>query len=166
MTAPSTVHLSALVRDIVADAEDQATDALVSAVLDKVAGEDPDELFRQALPYVVREVRSQRPHRRQAPSGPQPRRPGRSAKVAAIREAWRAKLRDSVEVDDRHRRMALGDCGSAELAHAAAVSERLAEANAIKARTYRALAEALTEHGAPAVGKLPETVLRALLGDE
>lgn len=165
MTAPSTVHLSALVRDIVAAAEDQSTDALVSAVLDKVAGEDPVELFRQALPYVVREVRSQRPHRRVDPRPSSPS-SGRSTKVAAIREAWRAKLRDSVEVDDRHRRMALGDCGSAELAHAAAVSERLAEANATKARTYRALAEALTEHGAPAVGKLPETVLRALLGDE
>lgn len=166
MIAPSIVHLSALVRDIVADAEDQSTEALVAVVLDKVTGEDPAELFRQALPYVVREVRSQRPHRRLPPTAGQPSRPSRSTKVARVREAWRARLRDSVEISPEHRRKFLGDCTEADLAHAASVSDRMAEANAATARTYRQLATALAEHHAEFVGRLPETVLRSLLGDE
>jgi hypothetical protein len=92
-----------------------------------------------------------------------PGQPGRSAKVAGIRDWWSAELRKPFHVGEK-RWLALGDCGFDELMYAAAERRNHATRNAARAESLTGLASELAAAGVARVRDLPIEVLRAYLG--
>jgi hypothetical protein len=84
------------------------------------------------------------------------RRPGRSAKVTAIRESWPA-LRATIYTPGGQK--PFGECTSADLIFHAGLLERQAATFSRKAAYERELAAALDIHRVQQVGQLPAGVL-------
>ena len=97
-----------------------------------------------------------------APAKP---RPGRSAKVAAIRAAAHAWMQEVIHTSaDPREWKRVGDCGFSELMFAAASRREQARRTNAKAAEYEALAELVRVHGVQRVRDLPEHVLRGVGG--
>lgn len=129
----------------------------------KVAENMPDEEIRgvltEILPSYVRDMIAQRRIANPYLSGREARNAARSPKVAAIRDNWRAALRDRVHIGDGTWKM-FGDCTYGDLIAAAEERRTLARANAVKAQRYQELAELLAARGVTTVADLPDADLR------
>lgn len=164
-----------MIRDRIIEALDAAAGPVdVHEVARCVAAtiDDPREALAETLPALVRAVLVSRrhlgstdspaagqtspdAHRRRASGGG-----NRSAKVAAIREAWRARLNERYATGRGYVRVA--DLSPDEVAGLASASWGLAASNAAKAQRWEKTHAACAEHSVARVGDLPEVVLRDL----
>lgn len=115
-----------------------------------------------ARPVVLLERPSATPSMRLPAAAPKPA-PARSAKVAGIREWWRAELKNPIHVGEKQW-LPLGDCGFDELMFAAAERRDMAERNAARAKSFTRLAEAVRAAGVERVRDLPVNALSAHFG--
>lgn len=114
----------------------------------------------EALRVFVRQIISEdRPHGFTTPAP----RPGRSAKVAGIRDGWQRKLRARYATE--HEWKFLADCTHEDLIFIATDLDRKAAQNQAKARSFRGLAALLTDHGVERVRDLPPAAQMTALGD-
>lgn len=159
------------------DAGDSPDPAVIAElVAERISPEDRDAAFRQALRVYTQHVIVQA--RYSVRSGSHPPRDAQpslatrpdlngfaSAKQAAISADWQAQLRSPVSVDEHKRQWKFfGDCNVADLTVAAAIRDKLAHANQVRADEYRHFAELLKVHDVETVRELPESVLAASLG--
>lgn len=169
-------------RDIIRTTIDETAGAVdVHDIARTVAAkvDDPRDALAQTLPYFVREViisgrlktTPAADHERAdahaidvggggtTSEQAAPTRPTRSRKVAAIREAWRARLDERYATAEGYKRV--GDMTLTDLTGLARVNREMAAANAAKAAAWEKLAAALAEHGAATVGDLADDTLRS-----
>jgi hypothetical protein len=96
---------------------------------------------------------------------PPARRPGRSAKVAAIRESGPKWLRDRLNTGaDPREWKRIGDCSFTDLMFAAAQRRDQAARTSAAAERLERLAELVQAHGVDRVRDLPESVLAQVGG--
>lgn len=166
--------LGALMRDVyestaIADPRSFAKE------VDRLTPEDRlGEAYRQALPaYTSNWLTRQRgghtpahhPADEQDEGAPRAQvHSGRSGKVRAVREAWRARLHERLKFGPAPSDWKLlGDFTATDLEYAATVNDAMAAANIETAAWRRRLAALLTEHHADKVSALPDTVLADVL---
>lgn len=90
---------------------------------------------------------------------------GRSKKVEAIREAWRAVLRQRINIGPAPEDWKfLGDCGTEDLLFAETARRDLAARNLANADQLKGLRDLLAEHGKHHVRDLPDSVLAGYFG--
>lgn len=164
------LNLTALIRAVIDESDEVAPEAIAKLVLDRVKANQRADALRQALPALVRsEFLRGSPgfsptstparqgtvedHGTRAGGGPT------SSKVAAIREHWRAVLRQRIAVGDGEYRM-LSDCTALDLEAAAERRRQHATQTLARATQLDALAALVREHGVSTVGELPDTALR------
>jgi hypothetical protein len=134
---------------------------LASGVLDQLEPEDYRAALEQALPAFCRAVTAS--IRVPGPISP-PAAPNAmfSAKVAATRDWWQRRLDEDYEGADG--RKLLRDFTYDDLQHLADMLDRQAREKMARARGFRSLQMALTQHGVETVGDLPAEVLMPSLG--
>jgi hypothetical protein len=141
--------LKALAREVIDQDTSENLGQIIKEVRRRIPARAAGEALDQALaPFVHDMIR--RPWR---PAPPSP-----SAKVTAIREAWRRKLEEiRYTVDDDSIRR-LGDMTHADVIFVAEGLEVQARQNQARAAWMRSWAQAMTEHGAARVRDLPDDV--------
>jgi len=155
-------HLNALIDAALAEYGDPA--AATAAVLAQMSEADRADALALTLPaYVATRRATARPQAEanQFPASndrpPRPAAPRPSAKVAAIRDAWAARIeRDEYWVDGR--RIALADLTREQVLTVAASNRELAAKVEASADRLERVAAAMAEHGARTVADLPSEV--------
>ncbi len=163
MTGDGGFSLRAVTLAVLAGSVSEDRDQIIKEIEHRIPRKDVAEALRQALPAFVHSAGSNRwslpvP----APEG-RGRASGRSAKVAAIREAWRRHLEGRYTVEDGSLRR-LGDFGCDDLLFVASGLEVKARTNFARASSMKALAGKLAEHKAERVRDLPADVLAGFFG--
>ncbi|HEY5985169.1 MAG TPA: hypothetical protein VIV12_02120 [Streptosporangiaceae bacterium] len=137
---------------------------IAELVLAYIPGYLRAEALQQTLPVYIDRFLSE--ERSQSPLSPRSiASPGRSAKVAAIRDGWQRGLQVLVHVGPGQR-LPFGECEQSHLEFAATELDTLADRCAAKARAYREFLRLLDEHGAQRVRDLPAEVLMFALGSQ
>jgi hypothetical protein len=151
--------LRALTAAVLAELDSEDREQIVKEVERRIPAELAGEALRQALPAFVHQAapRWTLPAPLPVPDGKGPR-AGRSAKVTAIRDAWRKHLEGRYTVEDGSLRR-LGDFSHADLMFVARGLEEKAQRNHQRAAAMQALAGALAEHKVRHVRDLPAAVL-------
>jgi hypothetical protein len=152
--------LRALVFEVVAESSSEDRQQIIKEIEARVPKNMLAEALSQALPAYVHSVVPRWPNAR---TGVLPARKG-SAKVAAIREAWRQHLENRYTVRDGSWRP-LGDLGADDLTFIAKRLDGSARSHLERAKDMRALAAALAEHGAAKVRDLPPGFLASFFGE-
>lgn len=157
-------NLNALVREVAARSTTADPPSIAKQVLDRIERRNSRVALEQALPTIVQHVISRGRSAVDAePTTGQGRfvnqrtnvGGGRSAKVAAIREWWRAQLNTPLAVGPaRSDWKFLRDCTATDLDYAAGLREELARSNALAAERMRKLAEDLRAAGVETVADL------------
>jgi hypothetical protein len=148
-------NLKALAREVIDEDTSEDLAQIIKEVRRRIPRDVTGEALDQALaPFVHDMIRK--------PWRPAP--PAPSAKVTAIREAWRRKLdeiRYTVDGDSVRR---LGDMSQADVIFVAEGLETQARQNQARAAWMRSWAAAMTEHGAARIRDLPDDVQRGMFG--
>ena len=161
---PEAFNLRELIRTTMADSAVADPGILADLVLTKISKKDRDEALAQSLRTFVRQVFSEgRLTTYIDPSGQVADvQPGRSAKVAGIREHWQRALRDPINVGTGVWKL-LGDCTATDLFFVADFRREQASRNTAKAAQYDALRSLLDDHGVDRVRDLPTSILASSL---
>lgn len=166
---PEAFNLRELIRATMADSVVADPGVLADLVFLKIAKKDRDEALAQSLRTFVRQVFSEGrlttyidPSGRVADVQPVRVQPGRSAKVAGIREHWQRALRDPINVGAGLWKL-LGDCTATDLFFVADFRREQASRNTAKAAQYDALRALLDDHSVDRVRDLPTSILAASL---
>jgi hypothetical protein len=142
-------NLKALAREVIDEDTSEDLAQIIKEVRRRIPRDVTGEALDQALaPFVHDMIRK--------PWRPAP--PAPSAKVTAIREAWRRKLdeiRYTVDGDSVRR---LGDMSHDDVIFVAEGLEVQARQNQARAAWMRSWATAMAEHGAARVRDLPDDV--------
>lgn len=187
-------NLRRIVREVLAASTMNDPHALAGEVLRRIPKDDYKAALQQCLANMVREeIRSHRNGGFPTPPAPQERRltlhtnaespqvmtehpggrpasarpvkPGRSAKVAAIRASGPKWLTDRINTAaDPREWKRVGDCGFAELMFAAGQRRDQAARTSAAAEKYERLAELVRAHGVKRVRDLPASVLAEVGG--
>jgi hypothetical protein len=172
MTTATAFSLRSLVRDVMDTSALADPGALAKEVLRRVPDEHLREAFEEMLRTYVQNTITGRRNlipsaalQESLPQGGRSRPVGRSGKVAGIREAWRAVLKERINIgpasDDWK---FLADCNSEDLAFAETARRDLAARNVANADQLQGLRELLAEHGKHRVCDIADSVLAAYFG--
>lgn len=170
MEAP---NIGAIIREVVQESTSPDPEIIAKEVLSRLTVPDQLLVFEQILTErVADELRAIR-YRNKAHAkrgdktvGSGGRRSGGPSRhVAAVRELWRERLRESIAVGDRQYRF-LGDCTAADLTWAAEFRNVQAKKNRALATWFDDLAALVEQHDVATVGELPEGVLRTYLSEQ
>lgn len=147
--------LKTLAREVIDQDTSEDLAQIIKEVRRRIPARAAGEALDQALaPFVHDMIRK--------PWRPAP--PAPSAKVTAIREAWRRKLdeiRYTVDGDSIRR---LGDMSRDDVIFVAEGLEAQARQNQARAAWMRSWAEAMAEHGAARVRDLPDDIQSGMFG--
>jgi hypothetical protein len=159
----SNFDLRAAVAKVLDTSDLAEPDEIASKVAENVAARDLRSALALALvPYVRIQMDNSRRSNviLNGDSDVQRKQSARSPKVAAIRDAWAAALRDRVHVSDGWK--LLGDCTYEDLLFAAEERREKARQNVARAERFEWLAERLQANGVARVADLPKNDLREL----
>lgn len=164
-------NLRALVREVAAASKAADPGDLAEEVFPKIPRKEMASAVREMLRTYVRIVLGESRsvgHLAQegvgSPGDDVSRTAGRSLKVAAIREAWRARLTDRIHTGPASTAWKLlGDCTADDLLFAADERRHVAERTLSRAVFYERLAEVVKDHGVTSVKELPDDALSSHL---
>lgn len=153
------MKLRHVVREVLATSLLTEPADLANEVMRRLDAKDYGVALEQAMPVFVRQVLSEdRQNTCIRPSIT----PSGSIKVAAIRDNWKAALRDRIKTDEGMK--FLGDCTVANLQAAANLRDEMAERNRAKAAQYRVLIAELMDAGVDRVKDLPAQRMMLVFG--
>ena len=147
------MNLNQTIQSVLDDYDETDPHALADLAWGRIEEYDRDRIARFLMSqYVMTFIARTR-------SGPQPASVP-SKKVAAIREAHEAWLRERISVAPGVYKM-MGDCTAADLRYAAEKRRELAAANMVRAEQYDALADDMERNGAATVRDLGPSAMAA-----
>lgn len=156
---PSQFSLNALIREVVAEDSSGDMRTMAKEVRRRIRPEEVEAALDQCLPVYVYDVARSNGGDHGKPKGDRPV----SAKVAARRAWWRARLEEKVAIAPGKFK-SYGDCGFEDLEYAATLRFRAAEANQAAGRSMKVLSGLVREHKVERVRDLPEEVLGDYFG--
>lgn len=169
-------NLNALIREVIDTSTLVDPDSLAKEVGKRIGRNQERDALQQALPALVMTALSRGRHLTSSgghqPTGTQRRNavgrsnsaPGRSSKVAGIREAWRKMLQEPIAVGGNHWKR-LAECNAEDLTYAEDLRRAHAARTAAAADKLANLRELLQQHGVATVGDLPDQTLGHALGE-